>query len=204
LPKPSKVRKVEHFAALPYAKLPELMQKLRQQEGPAARALEFTILTAARLSEARNATVQEIDHGNKVWTVPGGRMKGGKEHRVPLSARALELAARGDQHLFPSPYFPDKAISEARLRELLRRLGYDGITIHGTARASFKTWAMERTRFDNHTIEASLAHSSSKLEQSYMRGDLFIKRRKLLESWAEFCASKPEQKSKTVVPLRSA
>jgi len=205
LPRVAKIRKVEHYAALPYAQLPAFMEKLRRQEGSAARALEFCILTVARLSEARNATAQEIDHANKVWVVPGHRTKSGKPHRVPLCKRALELAALGNgQHLFPSPYYPDKAISETRLRDLLHHLGHDDITIHGTARATFKTWAHERTRFDNHTIEAALAHSGSKLEQSYMRGDLYTKRAALMTSWAEFCASKPEQKSKTVVPLRSA
>jgi integrase len=107
LPKPSKVRKVEHYAALPYAELPAFMEKLRRQEGPAAHALEFIILTAARLTEARNATTQEIDHSNKVWTVPGERMKGGKEHRVPLCKRAIELAAGGGRSTsIPEPVFP--------------------------------------------------------------------------------------------------
>ncbi|MFZ0148094.1 MAG: integrase arm-type DNA-binding domain-containing protein, partial [Xanthobacteraceae bacterium] len=158
LPRPSKVRRVEHLAALPYAELPAFMEKLRRREGVVARALEFTILTAARLGEALNATAQEIDHGAAVWTVPGERMKGGVEHRVPLCKRALELAGTGSGHLFPSRYSADKPISDTILRLLLRELGHS-VTIHGF-RASFKTWATERTRFDRHTIEAALAHAA--------------------------------------------
>jgi integrase len=205
LPAPSKVRKVEHHAALPYAQLPALMAKLRRQEDPAARALEFTILTASRLGAALNATAQEIDHSNKLWLVPGSRMKSGVEFRVPLSKRALEIASMGGGgYLFPSRYSTGKPISESRLRLMLRQLGYDGITIHGTARASFKTWAMERTRYDNHTIEASLAHTGSKLEQSYMRGDVLQKRHVLAENWAKFCETPPAKSAgKVVVPLRA-
>jgi integrase len=205
LPAPSKVRKVKHHPALPYAELPALMEKLRRQEGsPVAHALEFTILCAARLGESLNATAQEIDHSNRLWVVPSSRTKTGVEHRVPLCQRALEIASMGDGgHLFPSRYKPGKPVSDMMMRLMLRQLGYDGLTIHGF-RATFKTWAMERTRFDNHTIEAALAHGGGKLEQSYMRGDLFIKRRALMESWAAHCASKPQQKSEAVVPLRSA
>jgi integrase len=206
LPKPSKVRKVEHFAALPYAQLPELMEKLRRQEGPVARALEFTILTASRLGEALNATAQEIDHAKKVWTVPSDRTKSAKEHRVALSKRALEIASMVNSgYLFPSRYSTGKPVSDVMLRAMLRQLGYDGITIHGTARASFKTWAHERTRFDNHAIEAALAHiSGSKLEQAYMRGDILQKRAALMESWADFCASPPAKSADRVVPLRQS
>jgi integrase len=203
LPRPSKVRRVEHFAALPYAELPTLMERLRGQQGPIARALEFTILTASRLGEALNATAQEVDHAAKVWTVPSARMKGGLEHRVPLCKRALELAGMvSDGHLFPSRYRPGKPVSDMMLRKLLRDLGYN-VTIHGTARATFKTWAMERTRFDNHTIESALAHiAGSKLEQ--VRGDVLEKRRQLMDAWAKFCATPPAKSAGRVVPLRSA
>jgi integrase len=174
LPKPSKVRKVEHHAALPYAELPAFMEKLRQQEGAIARALEFTVLTASRLGEALNATAQEIDHSNKLWLVPGSRMKGGVEHRVPLCKRALEFASVGNGgHLFPSRYSTGKPVSDMMLRLMLRQLGYDGITIHGF-RATFKTWAMERTRFENFTVEAALAHTSGD-KKGLMRGPTFSK-----------------------------
>jgi integrase len=205
LPRPSKVRRVKHYAALPYARLPELMAKLRRQEGPAARALEFAILTAARLSEARNATAEEIDHASKVWTIPGERMKGAKTHRVPLSRRALELAGMGSgKHLFPGRY-PGQAISETSLRELLRQLGHGDITIHGTARSSFKDWARERTRFENYVSEAALAHNTAdKVEAAYARSDVLEKRRQLMDAWADFCAMPPAKTADTVVPLRSA
>jgi integrase len=205
LPKPSKVRKVKHHAALPYAELPAFMQKLWQQQGPIARALEFTILTAARLGEALNATAQEVDHANKVWVVPGQRIKNGVEHRVPLYKRALEIAStESSGYLFPSRYSTGKPVSDMMLRKLLRELGGDGLTIHGF-RATFKTWAMECTRFDNHTIEASLAHiAGSKLERAYMRGDLFAKRGALMTEWAKFCETPPAKSSGKVVPLRSA
>ncbi|MGB9390006.1 MAG: integrase arm-type DNA-binding domain-containing protein [Xanthobacteraceae bacterium] len=204
LPRPSKVRRVEHLAALPYAELPAFMEKLRRREGVVARALEFTILTAARLGEALNATAQEIDHGAAVWTVPGERMKGGVEHRVPLCKRALELAGTGSGHLFPSRYSADKPISDTILRLLLRELGHS-VTIHGF-RASFKTWATERTRFDRHTIEAALAHAAGdRIEAAYLRSDVLEKRRALMDAWAQFCATPPAKKAdKVVVPLRSA
>jgi integrase len=205
LPKPSKVKKVEHHPALPYAELPAFMEKLRQQQGPIARALEFTILTAARLGEALNATAQEIDSANKVWTVPGERMKTGTEHRIPLSRRAAEIAGMGSGgYLFLSRYSTGKPVSDMMMRKLLRDLGYDGITIHGM-RATFKTWAHERTRFDTHTIEAALAHiSGDKVERAYMRSDLFDKRRSLMDQWSQFCASPPAKSADRVVPLRSA
>jgi integrase len=204
LPKPSKIRKVEHHAALPYAELPALMEKLRRQEGVVARALEFTILTAARLGEALNATAREIDHANKVWTVPGERMKGGQEHRVPLCKRALELAGTGSGHLFPSRYFADKPISDTMLRLLLREIGHGDITIHGF-RATFKTWAAERTRFDNHVVEAALAHiSGDKIERAYRRTDVLEKRRALMDAWSQFCATPPAKSADKVVPLRKA
>jgi integrase len=204
LPRPSKVRRVEHLAALPYAELPAFMEKLRRREGVVARALEFTILTAARLGEALNATAQEINHANKVWTVPGSRMKGGVEHRVPLCKRALELAGAGSGHLFPSRYSADKPISDTILRLLLRELGHADITIHGF-RATFKTWAAERTRFDNHVVEAALAHiSGDKIERAYRRTDVLEKRRQLMSAWADFCAAAPAKTAGRVVPLRSA
>jgi integrase len=202
LPKPSKIRKVEHHAALPYAELPAFMDKLRREEGVVARALEFTILTAARLGEALNAAAQEIDHANKVWTVPGQRMKGGQEHRVPLCKRALELAGAGGGHLFPSRYFADKPISDTMLRLLLREIGHGDITIHGF-RATFKTWAAERTRFDNHVVEAALAHvSGDKIERAYRRTDVLEKRRALMDAWSQFCTTPPAKTADKVVSLR--
>jgi integrase len=200
---PAKVAKVEHHPALPYAELPSFMAKLRKQKGTPARALEFLILTAARLGEAVGATPGEIDQANKVWTVPGDRMKAGKEHRVPLSKRALELAGQGsDAFLFPGRY-PGKPIAGEMARWQLRQMGYGHVTVHGM-RATFKTWAAERTRFERHVVEAALAHTNGdKVEAAYQRGDMMQKRRALVDAWADFCASTPAKATKTVVPLRS-
>jgi integrase len=205
LPRPSKVRRVKHLAALPYTELPAFMAELRRQESSAARALEFCILTAARVGEALNATAQEIDRNAKVWVVPAERMKGGKEHRVPLCKRALELAGEGTGgHLFPSRYFPDKPVSDTTLRWILGRVGHSDVTTHGF-RATLKTWAMERTRFDNYVVEAALAHiSGDKVERAYARSDVLEKRRQLMNAWAEFCETPPAKTADRVVPLRSA
>jgi integrase len=204
LPPLSKVKRVRHHAALPHADLPALMAKLRNRDDPVARALEFTILTAARLSEALNATTQEIDHINTTWLVPSDRMKGGVEHRVPLCARALKLAGRvGDGYLFPRQY-SDKPVTDTALRLLLRKLGYT-VTIHGF-RSTFKDWTLEHTRFDNFAVEAALAHvSGDKVERAYARSDVLEKRRQLMNAWAEFCETPPvKDTDKVVVPLRSA
>ena len=203
LAKPSRSRKREHHPALPYAEMPAFMAKLRTQEGAAARALEFCILTNARTDEARRATPAEIDHANKVWCVPADRMKTRKEHRVPLCKRALELAGMGDgAYLFPGQ--TARSIDNTAMRRMLERLGYAHVSVHGM-RSSFRDWAAERTNYPNHVVEMALAHAiGDKVEAAYCRGDLFAKRAQLMTSWEQFCASKPEQKSKTVVPLRSA
>jgi integrase len=203
LPKQSKVHKVKHHAAMPYDALPAFMAELRQQNGSAARCLEFAILTAARTGEALTARPSEIAAG--VWTVPSERMKGGHTHRVPLSKRALELAGKGsNSYLFPSRYHSDKALSNMAMLKLLEHMGHNDVTVHGF-RSTFKDWARDRTRFDNYVVEAALAHiSGDKVERAYARSDVLEKRRQLMDAWAKFCASKPEQKSETVVPLRSA
>jgi integrase len=205
LPRPSKVRRVQHLAALPYVELPPFMDKLRRQEGSAARCLEFCILTAARIGEALSATAQEIDHNTKVWIVPGERMKGDKEHRVPLCKRALELASAGTgSYLFPSRYFPDKPVSDTTLRWMLGRIGHGDVTVHGF-RSTFKDWCRDRTRFDNYVVEAALAHiSGDKVERAYARSDVLEKRRQLMNSWAQFCETLPAKTADRAVPLRSA
>jgi len=196
LPARSRVRQVEHHAALPYAELPTFLATLRGQEGIAARALEFLILTAARTGEVIGARWSEIDSLEKVWTVPAARMKTHREHRVPLSPRAVAIldemqAARADDaYVFPGGKV-GKPLSNMAFLMLLRRMGRGDLTAHGF-RATFKTWASERTSFQNEIIEASLAHvTGGKVEQAYMRGDLFDKRRKLMEAWAGYCTAAP-------------
>jgi integrase len=206
LPARSKVRAIEHHSALPYAELPAFLTTLRTQEGIAARALEFLILTGARTGEVIGAQWSEIDLIDKTWTVPTSRMKAHREHRVPLSPRALTIlheiqAGRGGvsdaAFVFPGGR-ARKPLSNMAFLMLLRRVGRADLTAHGF-RATFKTWSSERTSFQNEIIEASLAHvTGGKVEQAYMRGDLFEKRRRLMQQWATYCTAAPtaEQRGK--------
>jgi integrase len=208
LPARGKVRKVEHHAALPYGELPGFLAALREQEGIAARALEFTILTSARTGETIFARWHELDLLDKTWIVPAERMKAGREHRVPLSARALAILeemqphrAGDDGFVFPGGK-AGKPLSNMAFLMLLRRMKRDDLTAHGF-RATFKTWASERTNFQNEIVEAALAHVvGSKVEQAYRRGDMFEKRCRLMDSWAEFC-NKPRAQG-AVLSLRQA
>jgi integrase len=213
LPARSKVRQVEHHAALPYAELPDFLASLRQQEGIAARALEFLILTAARTGEVIAERWSEIDLLDKTWTVPAARMKAHREHRVPLSARALAIldemrAARegdtSDAFVFRGGK-AGKPLSNMAFLMLLRRMGRGDLTAHGF-RATFKTWASERMSFQNEIVEASLAHViGGKVEQAYMRGDMFDKRRRLMQQWATFCTTAlPQEAPGNVMPLHRA
>jgi integrase len=210
LPERGKVRKVQHHAALPYAELPAFMTALQAQEGLSARALEFAILTAARTGEVIGARLNEVSEPEKVWTVPGERMKAGKEHRVPLSARALAIVNGMDRQpdgedtpgafVFPGGK-PGKPLSNMAFLMLLRRMKRDDLTAHGF-RSTFRTWAAERTNFPREVIETALAHTiGSKVEVAYQRGDLFEKRRRLMEAWTEFCAK--AQSGGTLVRLRA-
>jgi integrase len=211
LPARGKVRKVEHHAALPYAKLPGFVEALRKQEGIAARALEFTILTAARTGETIGARWNEIDLLDKSWTVPAERMKAHRKHRVPLSPCALAILEeiRAHRHADDGFVFPGgkagKPLSNMAFLMLLRRMGRDDLTAHGF-RATFKTWTSERTSFQNEIVEAALAHVvGSKVEQAYRRGDMFEKRRRLMQQWATFCTTVPAQEvAGNVAPLRGS
>jgi integrase len=200
LPARSKVRKVEHHAALPYAALPGFLASLREQEGIAARALEFAILTAARTGEVLGARLDEIDTAEKVWTIPADRMKAHKEHRIPLSARALEIladVADGEQLYIFSGAKVGKPLSNMAFLMLLRRMKRADLTAHGF-RSSFRDWAADRTNFPSEVAEMALAHTiSGKVEAAYRRGDLFLKRRTLMDAWAQFCAG-PTTNAKVV------
>jgi integrase len=192
-PARSKVRAIEHHAALPYAELPAFLVKLREQEGLAARALEFTILTAARTGETIGATWSEFNLADKIWTVPGARMKARKEHRVPLSGRALAIL-RGAAAIETSAEAfvfggrkRGKAMSNMAMLALLGRMGCADLTVHGF-RSAFRDWAAERTNFPSEVVEMALAHAvGDKVEAAYRRGDLFEKRRRLMAEWATFC-----------------
>jgi integrase len=211
LPARGKVRKVEHHAALPYGELPGFLVALREREAIAARALEFTILTAARTGETIFTRWNELDLLDKTWTIPANRMKAGREHRVPLSARALAILEKMQAHrhaddgfVFPGDR-SGKPLSNMAFLMLLRRMERDDLTAHGF-RATFKTWASERTGFNNEIVEAALAHAiGGKVEQAYRRGDLFDRRRPLMQQWATFCTTAPAQKTASnVAPLRTS
>lgn len=188
LAKPSKVKKAEHHAALPVGNVGEFMAQLRNVEGMGARALEFAILTAARSGEVRGAKWGEIDLRAKVWTIPAERMKASKEHRVPLSAQAVALLKglpRVDaaELVFPSP--KGGALSDMTLTAVTRRMKVDAVP-HGF-RSTFRDWVAERTNYPREVAEMALAHTiGDKVEAAYRRGDLFEKRRHLMNEWAEY------------------
>jgi integrase len=196
LPKKSKVRRVEHHAALPYPEIAEFLAELRARGGIAARALEFAILTAARTGEVIGARWTEIDLGARLWTVPGSRMKAGREHRVPLSEAAMTLLAglkREGDRVFP--------LSDKALVKVLHRMGRDDLTVHGM-RSTFSDWCAEQTSFPSEVREMALAHAvGDKVEAAYRRGDLFEKRRQLAEAWSRHCAGAPQD---NVIPLAAA
>ncbi|MFP3475303.1 tyrosine-type recombinase/integrase [Burkholderia ambifaria] len=194
LPKRSRVQKVEHHPALPYADLPDFMNELRAAEGTAARALEFLILTATRTNETIGATWQEFDLDEGVWIVPAERMKMRKEHRIPLSARAIALV-RAQQKLKRGDYvFPGardkKPLSNMAMLQLLERMKRNDITVHGF-RSTFRDWAGETTHYPREVCEAALAHGiKDKAEAAYARGDLFTKRAALMQDWDKHCDCK--------------
>jgi integrase len=189
LPHPSRVARVKHHASLPSAEIPEFMRGLRGREGIVARALEFTVLTAARLGEVLGARWSEI--AGEVWTVPATRMKGGREHRVPLSDPAVQLIEalpRTSSHIFPGEHSGSRIPNNATWK-LLRRMGRADITVHGF-RSSFRDWAAETTAHPNHVVEMALAHAlGNAVEAAYRRGDLFEKRCRLMEDWAKYCGT---------------
>lgn len=193
LAKPSKVRTVEHHAALPYVELPAFMIELRGQDSVAARALEFAILTAARTGEVLGATWAEIDLDARIWTVPKERMKGKREHVVPLCERAvaiLEAMPTRDGVVFCNPN-RQKALSNMAFLMLLRRMGKDDLTAHGF-RSSFRDWAGDRSAFPREVIEAALAHAiGDKTESAYRRETALEKRTALMAAWGSYCATAP-------------
>ena len=199
-PKRSKLAPTRHHPALPYKQLPALMARLRAGNSITARALEFVILTACRSGEVRGARWDEIDFANRLWTIPGERMKSGKEHSVPLSTRAVailkELAAvRTGDLVFPW----ERRGRPLHERTLLMALGevHKGVTVHGF-RSSFKTWATETTAFPDFLSEMALAHTSGdKVREAYARGELLKKRRQLMDAWARHCEPRRPQERRT-------
>lgn len=188
---PSRVAKVEHHPALAIDQAPGFMATLRLADGMGARAMEFLVLTAARSGEVRGALWSEIDLEGAVWTIPAGRMKAGKEHRVPLSARALQVLAAvpridGSDIVFQAPR--GGTLSDMTLTAVVRRMGSSAVP-HGF-RSTFRDWTAERTNYPRDVAEMALAHAiGDKVEAAYRRGDLFDKRRQMMADWAAFLTS---------------
>jgi integrase len=189
-----KGKNVEHHAALPYAELPAFMGELRARDKLAARALEFVVLTAARTGEVRGATLDEIDFDARQWTVPAERMKTGKEHRVPLCNRAVEILRGLGKRGGKDKIFP---VADMAMLKLLKTMRPDSTT-HGF-RSTFMDWAHEQTAFPKAVIDMALAHTiGDKAEAAYRRGDLFQKRRKLMDAWAAYCGRPPADTAKVI------
>jgi integrase len=198
----SKVAPVTHHAALPWRDIAAFMTELRAQKGLGAKALQFTILTAARSGEALGARWREVDLSHAVWTIPGSRMKAGREHRVPLSPSALTLLREmaelrrsdsPDALVFPSANASTTPLSNMAMAMVLRRMARDDLTVHGF-RSTFRDWAGEATSTPKEVAEAALAHViGNKTEAAYARGDLFVKRVGLMQAWAQFCERTAEQ-----------
>lgn len=185
LPAPSKIQKVQHHKAVPVDAMPVFMKELRSRDGNAARALEFAIFTAARSGEVRGAKWSEIDLDARVWTVPAERMKGKREHRVPLSDQAMALL-QSQPRTSALVFVGTKGgpLSDMSLTAVMRRMGTDAVP-HGF-RSTFRDWAGDRTEHPRDVIEFALAHAiENKTEEAYRRGDGLERRRALMEDWAK-------------------
>jgi integrase len=198
LPKPSKVSKVEHHAALPHGEVAAFIAELHKRGGMAARALEVLILTACRSGEVRGARWAEIDLDNKLWVIPEARMKAGKEHRIPLSDRVVEIIKAlprlvDNDLVFPAPR--KGVLSDMTLGAVLKRMGRPDLTAHGF-RSTFRDWAGETTAYPREVIEHALAHQlKDKAEAAYARGTLLERRRSLMDDWAKHCETVYKQDS---------
>lgn len=207
LPARNTIAKVRHHAALPFPDVPNFMTELATREGIAARALEFTILNASRTGEVIASRWSEIDLDAKLWTIPAGRMKAKKEHRVPLTSRSVEILKalpREGEFVFPGGR-KGVPISNMAMAEVLKRMGRLDITVHGF-RSTFRDWAAERTAYPNHVVEMALAHVvGNKVEAAYRRGDLFAKRARLMADWAKYCMTRPiDAAASNVMSIRGA
>jgi len=197
LPKRSKVQKVRHYAALPYAEVPAFYKQLDAETNLSAQALQFVILTATRTSETIAAAWREINLDEKLWVIPADRIKGGKDHRVPLSEPVLAILQRlkkaqkrggleAAEYVFSNGEL-DGHISNMSMLQLLSRLERTDLTVHGF-RSTFRDWAAEKTHYPREVAEMALAHViSDKVEAAYRRGDLFEKRKGLMTDWACYC-----------------
>jgi integrase len=213
LPAKEKVRRVEHHPALPYAEMAPFMMDLRGREGVAARALEFTILTAARTNETTGAKWSEFDLKNRVWTVPASRTKTKQEHRVPLVAAVVDLLTDLPREKSDEPDHDgfvfigmraDQPLSNMAMLATLKRMKRSDVTVHGF-RSSFKDWASEATNYPDNVSEMALSHLvSDNVQAAYRRGDLFKKRERLMADWAKHCLATPKaRRGDNVAPVRA-
>jgi integrase len=208
LPQKRPSQRTKHHAALPYAEVPAFMADLRGRDSVSARALEFAILTAARTSETIEARWSEFDLKTKVWTVPPERMKAGKQHRVPLSDRAVQILEglpreHGSEFVFVSRSKAKQPLSNMAMLELLRGMR-PGLTVHGM-RSSFRDWAGDRTSFPKEVIEHCLAHQiTDAAEAAYRRSDALQKRRQIMNAWSAYCEGPPQQEGENVVAMKRA
>jgi integrase len=207
LPQPKKVRSVRHHPALPYGEIGALISELRANGSVSAKALELCILTATRTSEVINATWGEVDLHERTWTIPGSRMKSGKEHRVPLCDAAIEVLEAlpredGTPFLFLGAR-KGRPLSNMAMLELLKGMR-PGLTVHGF-RSTFRVWTAERTAFPHFVCEAALAHTiPDAVERAYQRSDLISKRTQLMAAWGRYCASPPAAAAENVVSMQKA
>jgi len=204
LPAKSKIAKVKHFPALPYTEIGSFIPTLQNRDGIAAIGLEFLILTAGRTGEVIGAKWDEFD--GSVWTIPADRMKAKIEHRVPMSNQAVRCLERAKEVASSEYMFPgvrrEKPMSNMAFLKLLQRMGHGDITAHGF-RSTFRDWASEQTNFPREVAEMALAHTVvDKVEAAYRRGDLFEKRRLMMEAWAIYCST-PNEVTGKVVPIYS-
>lgn len=209
---PNKVAPVENHASLAYREIGAFMHELRAMHGASPLAAEFIILTAVRTNEALLARWNEVDFDAAVWTVPAARLKGAKhstrEHRVPLSRQALKVLEKarslgGSEYIFPGRK-PDAALSNMSCLAVLKRMGRSDLTIHGF-RSTFRTWCSEQTGYPRDVAEMALAHTiADKVEAAYQRGDLFDKRAKLMQAWADYCGRVQELASVTPIGKKRA
>ena len=204
LPSPSKIMSVRHHPSLPYPQVYGFIKEIREHPGNASRCLEFTILTAARTRESTGAQWSEVDFEAGVWTVPAGRMKGGVEHRVPLSDAAIDILkgqqGQDDTFVFPGLH-EGNHLSDAAMMERVKDLkttyiDKDGrrVTVHGF-RSTFRNWSGEETHFPRDICEAAMAHTlKNKTEAAYFTSDVLKKRAALMGQWATYCTTKPSGK----------
>lgn len=204
LPARRQIKKVQPHRALPFAAMPDFIAELAKRAGPAAMALQFLIFTATRSSETLGARWEEIDLATRLWTIPATRMKGRREHRIPLSDAALAILHKAPREHGNAFIFigagRHKGLSPVAMHEVLLRMGRSDASVHGF-RATFRTWAAEATTYPNHVCEMALAHVvGNKAEAAYRRGDLIAKRAHLMADWARFCLT--PQRDATVTSIR--